>query len=286
MKAIFLLIILASFSDARVLKFDFRDSHVLQKTVGAMTELRLLEDKGKYGKEYFASDVQVEIFLPGGQVITGDLEHLGISVFTNGVISNFRMQGPPMPVDEAYRSGKILYSAFSIPHGRLEAWRPNAGSGRDVTSVMDGNGRTYYPSINIEIRPSMSERYPLRISFELSWNILRDDDRDESWGKANNPKPPPGLDRVSLNPPSGRKYDRLEEIHELNERSAEFDRRIGQVRGPDNSIIRENKRPQVDKRSQYEPENPSLSDRSFWNWTVIAAIGLAGLSIWRLLKRR
>ena len=286
MKTLLLFIVLAALADAQVLKFDFSDSHELEKAVGNMAQLKLLENKGKHGKEYFASNMQVEILLPGGQVITGNLEHLGISVFTSGLISNFRMQGPPMPVDEAYESGKVLYSAFSIPHDRLEAWRPNAGTGRDVKSVMAGNGRKYYPSINIEIRPSFSERYPLNTSFELSWNILRDDDRNESWGKANNPKPPPGLERVSLNAPSGKTYDRLEEIRELNEKSAEFDRQMGQVRGPDGRIIRESKRPQADKRSLDLPKNHSSADHLFWLWVVIAGFAITALSVWKLKRRR
>lgn len=286
MKTIFLFIILAALADAQVLRFDFRESHDLGKAVDDMAQLQLLEDKGKHGKEYFASNVQVEVLIPGGQVITGSLEHLGISVSAGGIISTFRMQGPPMPVDEAYKAGKILYSAFSIPHERLEEWRPNAGSGRDVKNVMDGNGRGYYPSVNIDIRPSMSERYPIKISFEFAWNILKNDNRNESWGKANNPKPPPGLERVSLNAPSGKTYDRLEEIREINEKGQEFDRQMPQFRSPDGKIFHETKQPQADKKPQDLPENSSPADHYFWLWIVIATIGLAGLSIWRLLKSR
>ena len=159
MKTIFLFIILAALADAQVLRFDFRESHDLGKAVDDMAQLQLLEDKGKHGKEYFASNVQVEVLI---ERRSGHHRELGTFRYQciggAGIISTFRMQGPPYARwDEAYKAGKILYSAFSIPHERLEEWRPNAGSGRDVKNVMDGNGRGYYPSVNIDIRPSMSE---------------------------------------------------------------------------------------------------------------------------------
>ena len=117
-------------------------------------------------------------------------------------------------------------------------------------------------------------------------NILRNDDRNEIWGKANNPKPPLGLETVSLNAPSGKTYDRFEEIRELNEKSAEFDRQMGQVRGPDGRIIRDSKKRQTDKEIQNVSENHSPAAHPFWLWIVIAGIAITGLFLWKLKCRR
>jgi hypothetical protein len=274
--------------------FDFRESHNLDEVLENSDQLPILEDRGENGKVFYTANASIRVILPGGQIIRTTSQALMIDVTPEGNITVFKISGPIMPLDEVYETSKILYSVFGVPHDRLEKWKSIADSeGSSAQTVLGGNYDGMYPPVYINVMHSMNKLYPWTISLSFGWNQIKDDQRDEAWGRENNPKPPPGLEIVSLEPPSGKTYDRADAWVEANRRQDELDKKLGQVRRPDGQLI---SGPQDPPKERAEKPRSSvavkptdvITEKSspFPLWIIVSSIGILifALTIW--LHRR
>lgn len=273
---------------------NFRDSHTLNNIVG-LERMELFQTSENGGKSYYSKNLETLILLPAGQKLQTKTQSLKVQSDVDGNLQYIQILGPIMPLEDVYQASKSLYSAFSIPHDRLEKWKREAeAAGHDAKSVSAGDHNGIYPSVYIETLDSMNRLYPWTISFSLSWNILSKDKRDEAWGQENNPKPPPGLEVVSLEPPSGKIYGRADAWVEANRRQVELDKKLGQVRGPDGQLI---SGPQNLPKERAEKPRSSvavkpidvITEKSFqipW-WIMVSSIAILAfaLTIWLRLRK-
>jgi hypothetical protein len=184
---------------------DLQHEHTLRQVKASGVTLRSYDgDKGFYTM----APGNIILKLPGGQEIQSKITDGSLRARDDGVLTSLHLLGPILSDNEAYEVALKVHRAFGIPTNRLEHWKSAiVGKGRDAQGFSNGN-KAYYPDFFIQMASSMNERYPWFMLIELGWNGLPGDDRDEAWGAANNPKPPPNLKRVSLDSPSGRTYDR------------------------------------------------------------------------------
>lgn len=255
-----------------IVLMDFSGSHRLENIKGL--NLFNMHQKSDDGEEsYHAENIEVSISLPGGQNITTDTQSVKIQARADGAIHYIELLGPIMPQDEAYNAGKKLYTAFSIPYDRLEKWKMDVESvGVAAKTVANAQGM-YYPHIFIEIRHSMNRLYPWTILMSLGWIDENEERHNESWGHENNPKPPPGLETVSLEPPSGRTYSRADAWEEANRRQEELDKQLGQVRGPDGQLINSSDSSPVERaerRTQKLDEQAAQNREATPPWWLVA----------------
>lgn len=261
--------------------FDFRESHKLGEVLENFDQLPVLEDRGERGKIFYIKDASVEVILPGGQFVRTGSQALIIDAKIDGTISNFKISGPIMPLNEAFEAGKSLYTAFSIPHDRLEKWHPKAKSaGHDAASVSNAQS-TYYPHVFIEIKDSMNRMYPWSISVSFGWIDEEPEKHSEIWGRENNPKPPTGLEVISLEAPSGKTYDRADAWEEANRRQNDLDRKLGQVRGPDGRLVvtQEGLPIELPNKSESPAEKPRSLVWIYWMLGVLI-LGGVGVLVW------
>jgi hypothetical protein len=277
----------------QTIEMDFRDSHTLENIRG-LEKMKLFQTSTNVEKSYYSENFEVSILLPADQKIQTKTQSLKVQAKADGTLIYVQMLGPIMPLDEAYEAGKRLYSAFSVPHDRLEKWKSIADSeGSSAQTVLGGNYDGMYPPVYINVMHSMNKLYPWTISLSFGWNQIKDDQRDEAWGRENNPKPPPGLEIVSLEPPSGKTYDRADAWVEANRRQDELDKKLGQVRGPNGQLI---SGPQDPPKERAEKPRSSvavkptdvITEKSspFSLWIIVSSIGILifALTIW--LQRR
>jgi hypothetical protein len=277
-----------SVSSGQEVRMDFRNSHTLNDIVG-LESMKLFQTSENGDKSYFSKNSKIIISLPSGQKIVTRTQSLNVQAKADGTLIYVRIFGPIMPLDEVYQASKTLYSAFSIPHDRLEKWKPEAEvAGHDAKSVSSAQS-AYYPHLFIEILDSMNRFYPWTISMSLGWIDENPVKHTEAWGRENNPKPPPGLEVVSLEAPSGKTYDRADAWVESNRRQDELDKKLGQVRGPDGQLIRgpqDLPKERVEKPRSSAAVEPTdvITEKSnpFPWWIIVSSIGILvfALTIW------
>lgn len=262
---------------------DLQRQHTLDQVKKSGVKLRSFEgDPGFYTIEA----TELVLKLPGGQELRSKLQHGSFKVKDNGVLSSLEIHGPVLPDNEAYQVALKIHQALGIPPDRLEQWKlAIPGKGRDAPNFTHAN-KDYYPDLFFEMGDSMNPRYPWYMIIELGWNALPGDNRDESWGAANNPKPPPGLERLSLDSPSGKTYDRKDAYAHLKKEQEELDRRLGQVRGANGQLINPPtppKAPEAKPTASTPSEEPTSSTP--WSVVVMLIVVATGL-LWLLLKDR
>lgn len=261
---------------------DLQKHHTLQQITSAGIRLRpFVGDPGLFTIE--VTDLILK--LPGGQEIRSKLQHGSLRAKADGVLSSLEIHGPILPDDEAYQTALNIHRALGIPSERLEQWKESIpGKGRDAPTFSHAN-KHYYPDLFFEMGDSMNPLYPWYMIIELGWNTLPGDHRDESWGVANNPKPPPGLERLSLDSPTGKNYNRNEAYAHITNAQEELDRRFGQVRDPNGHLVNTQapNAPEVKSTTTISSKEPASS--TLWG-TVLASIVAALSMLWLLYKRR
>jgi hypothetical protein len=279
---LWLSLVLCSTTHAQVV-VDLQKQHTLEQIKASGVKLRGFEGDPGF---YVIEDTDVILKLPGGQELRSKIEHGSFRASTNGVLTSLEIHGPIMPNDEAYEVAKKIHHTFHIPTDRLEQWKSAiVGKGRDAPNFTNANN-DYYPDVFFEVGDSMNPLYPWYMRIEVGWNALSDDKRDESWGTANNPKPPPGLERVSLDSPTGKTYDRKDAYAHLKKQQDELDRRLGQVRDASGHLV--NPQPPAPKKTpEAKPSAPSEEPTSSTPWSVVLLLIVAAIGLlWLLLKKR
>lgn len=272
---------------------DFTQSHELEKVLSSGIKVRELPLSGT-ARQFSLYSQNVIIRLPGGQDIQANVDDGWMEAQENGKLIMFYFSGPIVPTSEAYEVASSVHRAFGIPLERLDNWRKNVeGKSRGAPKYTNGQ-RNYYPNVFVEILSSMNSIYPWHLRVELSWNVEKDDKRDEAWGAAHNVRPPQGLERVSIDAPSGKTYSRKDANVPLLKAQEELDRRLGQVRDANGFLVKPSPVPQVNDEppkpapeSKLEPKPESVitqrvepPSNGWIAWTVAVIGVISGLWLW------
>ncbi len=265
---------------------DFSHSHYLDDVL--KSGLKVKEDAAETSiRRTFtiAEGQNVLLRFPGGLELSQRNDEGGtMNVESNGILKYIYFYGQILPVEEVYPLSKQLHQALNIPLERLNDWGKNIQGkiGSQAQSYTNGT-HGYYPNVDVEIRHSMSLYYPWKIGITLGWNI--DDEAknwDEKWGEAHNPRPPIGLEHISLNSPSGKTYSRKDEFRELNAKQEALDKKLGQVRDAEGRLVHP---PMIPTPTVEKVEAPAATPSpSYWYiWLLLILVALIGV-FWMMRK--
>jgi hypothetical protein len=169
----------------------------------------------------------LRVRLPGGMELQQVIAQGSMDVDASGNLVILDFYGNILPLQEAYDVAVNVHHALGIPLARLEKWREDIkGREREANSYINGTGAgKTHPHVTIEIQHSMNRLYPWVVGVEFAWNVLEfEKDLTEKWGAEHNPRPPPDLERLSLDSPLGKVYDRKEAFREINAEQEELER--------------------------------------------------------------
>lgn len=281
-----LALLMATLSAYSQTRLNLTEKHDLESVL--TTGLKYKEYNHSDKRRHFSLESQnIALTLPGGTTIQSKID-IGSITAQNGKMIFLDITGGILPDDEAYQVAVTVHEAFGIPVDRLNEWKDAIkGKGRDAPTFSNGqNGN--YPTIFIEILSSMNTNYPWMIRMAFGWNVDDDDKRDEIWGKTNNPKPPTGLDQVSLDSPTGKIYELKDAYAHLIKEQEALDHRLGQVRDANGHLI--NPPPLAPKKAtEAKPMRPASSEEPATSrpWSVIAVLLVAATGLlWLLVKNR
>lgn len=197
---------------------DFSNEHSIE----TLTNSNVLysEDAGRdYGRGFFLKKQNIIVRFPGGREIQQKIED-GSAEATETDLLALALNGPILPTEEAYLIATVLHQSLGLSMQPLKVWyETNKDKGRDSKSYIAGNTKLY-PTIGISIRPSMNELYPWYIRLTVGWNLTRHKDWNEAKAAVENQPPPPGLERVTLDSPSGTVYERTQAYQHLAEKAS------------------------------------------------------------------
>ena len=169
-----------------------------------------LSDLGHSVAYVYEEDRDVVVLLPGGRKISQriSIAHLKEK---DGILTRLALHGGVTPQDQAYQVAGTFCDSFNLSHDKLEAWyQLNFGKKYDNEPLNISADDKYYPAVALELFPSFSTTYPWSIRFHIQWNWTehRGKDEEQTWRDF----PAPAMPEISLNPPSGLKYDRADDF--------------------------------------------------------------------------
>ena len=119
-----------------------------------------------------------------------------------------------MPMEEAYALGKMLCEMFNFPVEKLEKWHAlETGPGSHQISFPFGILNSE-PHVDFTIKSSINELYPWMIILNGAWGLFPDRDATQTRLPFLQPL------QLSLDPPSGRRYDRADAWRDVLEAHA------------------------------------------------------------------
>ena len=160
---------------------------------------------GLHGQAYSFQNQEVTILLPGGRSITQNMV-LGTIDTKEDSLTELYMYGDVMPHDQAVQVERMFHESFGLPLDRLNLWDArNRDKTRNGEPYSISANLNFYPRVGVGIKSGMNDLYPWIISSSLSWHWdeHRNWNEERSWREL----PPPTIAAISLNPPSGVKYD-------------------------------------------------------------------------------
>ena len=203
--ALLFLLLSVTFVNAGALKLDFSRSHTVEDL--RRSGLLLNEIRGGTNEQDFSFENQeVEVLLPGGRRISQIVE-FGIIDSKNGLLTRLSISGGVMPQNQAYQVARIFHQSFGLPLDELEEWNQrNKGGGLSSDAFGSPTPQTYYPAVGIGIVPGTNKLYPWDINLVLEWGrkSQRDWNEERVWRELS----PPANAAISLEPPSGLRYER------------------------------------------------------------------------------
>jgi hypothetical protein len=265
---------------AASVKLDFSRSHTIEDV--KKSGLLLNQIKGGTDELDFSfQNQEIEVLLPGGRTFRQFVE-LGIIDSKNGLLSRFSTSGGVMPQEQAYLVARIFHQSFGLPLNNLEEWnRRNQGNGLSGEAFGVSPTFKYYPIVGIAIVPGTNKLYPWDINFKIEWGWReqRDWNEERVWREL----PPPAITAVSLEPPSGLKYDRRDAFKDALEAQKKFEqeqaaKRQASTPAPPDSISR------IATPSPSPASQTELPESSSWAWAVVGIVVLLIVAL--ALKRR
>lgn len=189
---------------------DFSRSHSMEDVRRSGLRFKRLSDFGHSVAYVYEEDRDIVVLLPGGRKISQriSIAHLKEK---DGVLTLLSLHSGVMPQDQAYQVAGTFCDSFNLSHDKLEAWyQLNFGKKYDNEPLNISADDKYYPAVDLELFPSFSTTYPWSIRFHIQWNWTehRGKDEEQTWRDF----PAPAMPEISLNPPSGLKYDRADDF--------------------------------------------------------------------------
>jgi hypothetical protein len=189
---------------------DFSRSHTMEDVRRSGLNFKRLSDLGHSVAYVYEEDRDVVVLLPGGRKISQriSIAHLKEK---DGILTRLALHGGVTPQDQAYQVAGTFCDSFNLSHDKLEAWyQLNFGKKYDNEPLNISADDKYYPAVALELFPSFSTTYPWSIRFHIQWNWTehRGKDEEQTWRDF----PAPAMPEISLNPPSGLKYDRADDF--------------------------------------------------------------------------
>lgn len=231
--------------------------------------LVMKEISGGTGEQDFAFENQeVEIRLPGGRSIQ-QMVILGIIDSKDDLLTRFSITGDVMPHDQAIQVAKIFHQSFGLETSELDAWyKNNIGKVRNAEPYSISANLKFYPRIGITIRQSMNDLYPWVIGLSISWewDKQRDWNEERVWSEL----PPSAIAVISLNPPSGQKYERRDAYKESLEEQKSFEQELAaKGQAPTPTMTPSSSSPTATPKSSLVVQAESLKSFS-WSWIIVA----------------
>ncbi len=266
---------------------DLSQTHDLKTVLEAGLKAIEYSTQSRNGREFTIPEGQSLVFrLPGGFEIQQVIQQGSMSADKEGKLTTMDFYGNILPMNEAYDVAVKVHKAFGLPLNKLEKWKKdNEGKGRNAKPYMAGTGvAKTYPHVLVEVQSSINELYPWVVGLEFGWNVLDDEKAlDEKWGAEHNPRSAPGKERLSLDSPSGKTYDRKEAYREINAKQEELER---QMREKDalNAASSKDKQALRTKKPEQPKASPSES-KSWLVWLIVVISATVGAA-WLLLHKR
>ena len=189
---------------------DFSRSHSMEDVRRSGLRFKRLSDFGHSVAYVYEEDRDIVVLLPGGRKISQriSIAHLKEK---DGVLTLLSLHSGDKPQDQAYQVAGTFCDSFNLSHDKLEAWyQLNFGKKYDNEPLNISADDKYYPAVDLELFPSFSTTYPWSIRFHIEWNWSKQRGRTEeqTWREF----PTPAIPEISLNPPSGLRYDRADDF--------------------------------------------------------------------------
>jgi hypothetical protein len=193
--------------EAAPVVLDFSRSHTMEDV--RRSGLKVTELGGlTYSKFYHFESQEVSVVLPGRREF-----HLfvkdGFFTVSNGALRDFDLCGGVVPQDQVRLVAASFCQSFDLSKLKLEEWYArNAGTIHSSDTIGFSPNLAYYPLVTLRASDSMNPRYPWTLAFHIVWNDERQRDWSEErvWAEL----ALPSHKVISLNPPSGLKYNRAD----------------------------------------------------------------------------
>ena len=190
---------------------DFSRSHTIEDVRRSGLKIKLLTGyKGSHLAYVYEEETDVVVLLPSGRKISQKITIAHIDA-VDGVLTRLALHSGVMPQDQAYQVAGTFCDSFNLSHDELEDWyRLNLGKKYDNKNIYLGSDNSYYPGVTLQAAPSFSTSYPwmIRLLIKWNWNGHRGKDEGQTWRDF----PAPAMPEISLNPPSGLRYDRADDF--------------------------------------------------------------------------
>jgi len=228
---------------------------------------------GLHGQAYSFQNQEVEILLPAGRSFRQKVA-LGTIDTRDSQLTRLSMYGGVMPHDEAIQVMRMFLESFDLSVTPFDEWEAqNRGKIRNAEPYSASANLRFYPRVSLGLGPSMNGLYPWVIELLISWDW--DKQRDWNEERAWRELPPPTVASISLNPPSGQRYERGDAYKETLEAQAQFEKELaakGSAPTPTMTPVTSAPTP-MPKAS---PVVQAEQSKSFpWSWIIGAILLLA-----------
>lgn len=189
---------------------DFSRSHTIQDVRRSGLKFKRLSDFGHSVAYVFEEERDIVVLLPGGRRISQRIRIAFIQE-KDGILTHLDLRGGVMPQEQARQVAAAFCDSFNLTHDKLEGWyQRNLGRQYSVEDLSLSPNTGYYPRVTLGIGPSFSKLYPYSAVLLVTWNWdeHRDWDEERAWREFHAPAFP----EISLNAPSGLKYDRADAL--------------------------------------------------------------------------
>jgi len=239
---------------------------------------------GLHGQAYSFQNQEVEIRLPAGRSITQNMV-LGTIDTKDGKLSQLSMYGDVMPLEQAIQIAHLFHQSYGLPTAELTAWKnANQNGIRSVNGYSVSPVLKYYPIVSLAIDGSINQLYPwvIRVEIDWGWKEQRDWNEERVWREL----PPPVTAAISLNPPSGKKYERRDAFKESLEEQAKFEKDLA-AKGATSTPTAPQLTPTKVTPESSSIVQPESQQSSLWPWIIAAILllAVAGGVIFKLLRK-
>lgn len=260
---------------------DFSRSHTMEDVRRSGLRFKRLSDFGHSVAYVYEEDRDVVVLLPGGRKISQRITIAQINE-KDGILTRLDLCGGVMPQDQAYRVAGVFSDSFNLPREKLEIWyQQNLGKQYSVERLGLSPNGSYYPRVTLGIKAGYSKSYPWCITLLVSWNWEKHQGWDEV--RASREFSSPAIPEISLNPPSGLKYEIADDFRPFVESlNAAFDQTNKAKSAQDQSL------------GASEPAAPPgaaaakdsvIPGTRWWSWVIGAAwLSLLAL-LWFIIRR-